>query len=122
MSVLDQLFEEWKKENPRDRNIYGPARLHGFGDWAQPGDVVEVIRGKNYPIGMKFIVNDYTTLRFWAGRWHYHRDGDVFLKFVDEGRPAMIKADYCKIIGIHEQRENNPLYADVHSVEIMGVE
>ena len=121
MTILNQLFEDWKKENPDGADIYGPARLHGFGDWAQVGDIVEVIRGKNYPVGMKFIVNDYITLRFWGGAWHWHRNGDVFLKFIDEGRPAMIKGDYCKIIAIHEDRENNPLYADVHEVEIVGV-
>lgn len=117
------IFDEWKKEHPEDQpDIYGPARLHGFGSWAQPGDIVEVIRGKNFPIGMKFIVNDYTTLRFWGGSWHWHRNGDVFLKFIDEGRPATIRGDYCKIIAVHEDRENNPLYADVHEVELVGVQ
>lgn len=82
---------------------------------------MEVVRGKKVPIGTKFIVNDCVTLRFWGGQWHYHRDGDTFLKFIDEGRPMTIQGDYCKIIAVWENREDNPLYSDVHEVEIMGV-
>lgn len=121
-NVVEQLFDDWFNAHPDASDRFYSGRINGIGSWAQPGDIVEVIRGKNFPIGMKFIVVDYVPLRFWGGSWHWHRDGDIFLKFIDEGfKPAMIRGDYCKIIAVREERENNPLYSDVHDVEIMGV-
>ena len=122
-SALDQLWDDWVNEHPEDNpDTWGPGRLHGFGSWAREGDIVEVIRGKNFPVGMKFVVNRTVPLRFWAGSWHWHKDGDIFLEFIDEGfKPAIIRGDYCKIIALTSDRKDNPLYADVHDVEIMGV-
>lgn len=94
-------------------------RLGETGWWSKVGDIVEVTGGKKYPLGMKFVVADRNTERFWGGRWHYHPNGNVFLYFYDEGfKLCRIDAGYVKIVALKEDRRNNPEYKNVHDVEV----
>ena len=94
-------------------------RLGESGWYAQKGDIVKVVRGRKFPIGMKFVVDDYNTERFWAGSWHYHPSGDVFLYFYDEGfKQCRIDASYTVIVAMSEDRKDNPEYKNVHDVEV----
>ena len=95
-------------------------RIGESGKFAEIGDIVEVVKGKKFPIGMKFVVADVVPLRFYGGQYHYHKDGDIFLYFYDEGfKYERIDSYNTVIVAKTESREDNPEYDQVHLCEVM---
>ena len=95
-------------------------RIGETGGWAEEGDIVEVVSGRKFPIGMKMVVAKVTNLRFWGGQWHYHNNGTPFVFFYDEGlKLESIKGSYVKIVALSEHRDRfKDEYANVHEMEL----
>ena len=82
---------------------------------AEVGDVVQVVKGRKYPIGMKFVVADAGWFNF-NGYPGYH--DDWLLIFYDcDGRNVISPANVV-IVAQKENRKNDPEYKNVHNVEI----
>lgn len=101
---------EWSNSN----------RLGMDGEYAEIGDIVEVVKGRKYPIGMKMVVNGFDAWCKYAstsGR-SFQAWGDKQIVFGGEGKLESINAHNVKIIAKTEDRNGNPLYRNVHAIEM----
>ena len=85
------------------------------GYYAEPGDIVEVVKGRKYPIGMKMAVvcvrnyaNDYS--RGWKPR------DELF--FGSENGYEAIAPENVRIIAIKGGSQNQEEYSDVHELAV----
>lgn len=101
-------------------------RIGKNGWFAEEGDVVEVVKGRKFPIGMKFVVAENKLhYRVYNGSiigQHnlYSRSNEylMFYDMTDRGiKEQYINADNVVIIAQDEDRKN-PEYKNVHSVEV----
>lgn len=82
---------------------------------AEIGDVVEVVKGRKYPVGMKMVV-----CGFQVWKPEYKSRGTVpgrQIVFGGEGKLETISEDNVKIIAQTEDR-TNPEYRNVHKIEV----
>lgn len=98
-------------------------RIGKDGYFAEVGDIVEVVKGRKFPVGMKMVV---------AGTGYAYRyyDGSIVgsthdsygkehIMFYDEpNKKAYIDIENVRIIAKNEDREDNPEYRNVHSIEV----
>ena len=99
----------------------------GKNGWvAEEGDVVEVVKGRKFPIGMKFVVAENKLhYRYYNGsiigeQYNLYSNTEylMFYDMTDRGiKEQYINAENVKIIAKNEDREN-PEYKSVHNVEI----
>ena len=75
------------------------------------GCIAEVIKGRKFPIGMKFAVTGFYTR-------YYPNGTKCYLEFYDEGfRKTFIDGENVRIVAY--DREENPVeYKNVHNVEV----
>ena len=99
-------------------------RIGKSGLYAEIGDVVEVVKGRKYPVGMKMVVCDFTAwCKYDTDNFLYHSGrsfqayGDKQIVFGGEGKMEKINADNVKIIALTEDR-SNPEYRNVHKIEV----
>ncbi len=88
----------------REKEVLGEC-----GWYAHRGDIVEVIKGKKYPIGMKMAVIDCKEVRFGS-----HMTLQII--FGSEKGIERIDADNVKIIAIRGGSKNQEQYNDVHDI------
>ena len=96
------------------------GRIGMDGTCAEVGDIVEVVKGRKYPVGMRMVVNGFDAWCKYAstsGR-SFRAYGDTMIVFGGEGKMESINAKNVKIIAQNETRLNNPLYKNVHNIEI----
>lgn len=93
-------------------------RIGKNGEYAKLGDIVEIVGGKKFPIGMKVPVAG-----FWA--WEKYVSGSFVaygehhIEFYDEGfKVARIPSKYVRIVAEVEDRLDNPEYKNVHDVVV----
>ena len=75
------------------------------------GCIAEVVKGRKFPIGMKFVITGFYTKNL-------PHDVKCYLEFYDEGfKKVSIDGENVKIVAHH--REDNPEeYKNVHYVEV----
>ena len=94
-------------------------RLGKGGIYAEVGDIVEVVKGRKYPIGMRMVVDGFDAWCKYASRdGRFCAYGDKQIVFGGEGKMESINADNVKIIAQTEDRKDNPLYKNVHNIEL----
>ena len=87
------------------------TRIGKEGYLAHKGDIVEVFKGRKYPIGMRMVVADIVPVSDWWGRFMRND-----IEFVGEGfEIEHIDAHHTKIIAQIEDRDENPMYGNVSS-------
>ena len=74
-------------------------RIGECGLLAEVGDIVEVVKGRKYPIGMRMVVNG-----FYSYRYHNGYGVDPQIVFGGEGKLEKINAENVKIIAKTEER------------------
>ena len=94
-------------------------RVGKSGIFAERGDIVEVVKGRKYPIGMRFVVADKSSYCKYQNIYNGFRAyADEQLVFYDEGfRKSYINSDNVVIVAQNEDREN-PEYDNVHMIEV----
>ena len=88
----------------REKKVFGES-----GWFAETGDIVEVIKGKKYPVGMKMAVIDFKEVR-------YNGYLTLYITFGSEKGIERIDADNVKIIAIRGGSKNQEQYKDVHDI------
>lgn len=104
----------------------GQDRLGKSGRFAEVGDIVEVVKGRKFPIGMKMVVAGFDawckySYGFDGPHWGraFQAFGDKQILFYGEGfKKYNINADNVEIVAIHEDKDWNPEYRNVHEVEV----
>ena len=91
-------------------------RIGLCGAYAEVGDIVEVVKGRKFPIGMKMVVTNRACFNY--NGYPGYRD-DYKIEFYDEGFKKQYISEYnVKIIAQHESKKDNPEYVNVHRVEV----
>ena len=95
------------------------SRIGKDGHWAKVGDIVEVVKGRKYPIGLRMVVADFQDgYCYWqsapnSGRYACACNGREIV-FVDEGFTfGNINDRNVKIVAVTEDRDTDPAYANV---------
>lgn len=94
-------------------------RIGKNGIFAEVGDVVKVVKGRKYPIGMKMVVNGFDAWCKYAstsGR-SFQAWGDKQIVFGGEGKMESIRAENVVIVAQTEDR-SSPEYRNVHTIEM----
>lgn len=92
------------------------SRLGKSGGYAKKGDMVMVVKGRKYPIGMRMVVDGfdaYCKYTSYDGRFSAY--GQKQIVFGGEGKMESISADNVIIIATDRQ---DPAYNNVHSIEL----
>lgn len=94
----------------REKKVLGES-----GVLSQPGDVVEVVKGRKYPIGMKLVVSDVKDGGYNRYRGYYVSSTIVFgsEKGIEE-----IDVSNVRIIAVRGGTVNQDQYNDVHSMAV----
>ena len=76
------------------------------------GSIAEVIAGKKFPVGMKFVITGFYTKKV------NYQETKCYLEFYDEGfKKVNIDGENVRIVAY--DREDNPEeYKNVHNVEV----
>lgn len=82
---------------------------------AEVGDIVKVVKGRKYPIGMKMVVAD-AGWRNYNGYPGYH--DEWMLEFYDCNGINVISPANVVIVAQKENRKSDPEYRDVHRIEV----
>lgn len=92
-------------------------RVGKCGMFAEVGDIVQVVKGRKYEKGLKFVVDDFASFNYngYPG-WH----DDLRIVFYDYNGKNYIDPMNVEIVAKNEDREFNPEYANVHSVEVLA--
>ena len=84
--------------------------VSGQDGWsAEKGDIVEVVKGTKFPIGMKMSVIDFESTNYKGHKM-------LYITFGSEKGIEKIAADNVKIIAIKGGSRNQEQYNDVHNV------
>lgn len=97
-------------------------RIGESGRYAEIGDIVEVVKGRKFPIGMRMVVSGIQDgYCYWEsshGRYACACNGHEIV-FVDEGFVFnSVHEDNVKIIAVREEKDKDPLYANVSGYHI----
>ena len=105
--MSELVYINWSAvKESRDRDTFHAC----CGYYPYKGSIAEVVKGRKFPIGMKFAIADFYTTSI-------HYQTKCYIEFYDEGfKKVRIDGENVRIVAY--DREDNPEeYKNVHYVE-----